>query len=138
MKSISIPTLSPLRIRKRGSEAIAAATGNAMVHVGSDRRADLIQRNLRLGLKLNLFGHFGLFPPLAILGPFLRQISTIRNRQTRTPRRHRQAHRHTAVLLLTHLTAVLTRDSDRMLALLWKSAVVYDPGQHWPLLLHRW
>jgi hypothetical protein len=27
MKSISIPTLSPARIRKRGSEAIAAATG---------------------------------------------------------------------------------------------------------------
>ena len=42
--------------------------------IEGQRCADLIQCDFRLGLKRNLFGHFRLFPPLDILGPFLRQI----------------------------------------------------------------
>jgi hypothetical protein len=42
------------------------------VQVCRHRRADLIQRYVRLGPKLNLFGHFRPFPLLGILGPFLR------------------------------------------------------------------
>src|ERR1700752_1873464 len=34
-------------------------------------RPNLIHCNLRFGLKLNLFRHFGSFPPLGILHPFL-------------------------------------------------------------------
>ena len=44
---------------------------HAAVQVCRDRRTDLLQRDLRLGLKRNLFGYFRLFPPLGILGPFL-------------------------------------------------------------------
>jgi hypothetical protein len=45
---------------------------NATVQVCRGRRAGLIRRDGRLSLELNLFGHFRLFPPLGILGPFLR------------------------------------------------------------------
>ena len=83
-----------------------------------NRLPDLFQSNLRLGLKLNLFGNPGLPAALRILTPHLRQIQPPRNRQTRTPRAHRQTHRHLAVLLFAHLTAVLPSDSHRMLALL--------------------
>src|SRR5262252_5636733 len=51
----------------------------------------------------------------------------IRNRQTRTPCRYRQTHCDSAVLLLPHLAAVLTRDPDRMLPFLRKPGVVHDP-----------
>jgi integrase len=39
---------------------------HAAVQVGCDRRTDLIQRDLRPGLKFNLFRHFRLFPSLGI------------------------------------------------------------------------
>ena len=62
-------------VAKLGVDAVSRVSqNNATVQFGRNRRTDLIQRNVRLGLKLNLLGHFRLFPPLGILGPFLRQI----------------------------------------------------------------
>ena len=62
-------------VAKVGVAAISrVGQHNAPVQVCRDRHADLIQRDFRLGLKLNLFRHFRLFPPLGILGPFPRQI----------------------------------------------------------------
>src|SRR6516162_5662148 len=87
-------------VTKLGVHAIGRIRQNhAPIEVGRDGRPDLIQRDLRLGLKGYLFGYFGLFPPLVILGPILGQIESIRNGQTRTPGRYRQAHGHSAVFL---------------------------------------
>ena len=65
------------------SESIAKVGIHAVGGVGRhhatgqicrDRRADLIQGDVRLGLKLDLFRHLRLFAPLGICGPFFRQI----------------------------------------------------------------
>jgi hypothetical protein len=85
---------------------------NSAGNVRRYRRPDLVQSYLRLGLKFNPIRHFCLIPPLGIFGPFLRQVQTIAGRQTGTPRSCRQTHCHPAVVLLTDLSAVLTRDAD--------------------------
>src|SRR6202034_4087338 len=109
-------------VAKLGVDAVSGVGQNhPSGHLRRHRCPNLVQRDLRLGLKLNLFRHFRLIPSRAIRGPFLRQIETIPNRQAGTPCRHRPTNGDTAVLLLTYWTAVLPRDADRMLALLRKS-----------------
>src|SRR5437763_3288331 len=94
-------------VAKLGVDTVSrVGPNNAPVQVCRHRRADLIHGDLRLGLKLNLFGHVRRFPPLAILGPFLWQIQAIGDRQTGTPRRHRQTHRYPTVILLVRSTDV--------------------------------
>ena len=62
------------------------------------RLPDLLQSNLRLGLKLNLFRNPSLLAALGILAPHFRQVQPPRNRQTRIPGAHRQTHRRLAVI----------------------------------------
>ena len=45
---------------------------------------DLLQRDLRLSLKLHPGRHFCLIPPFGLLGPFFRQVQAIGDRQTGT------------------------------------------------------
>jgi len=60
-------------VAKLGVDAVSrVGQHNTTVQVCRYRRADLIQSDVRLDLKLNLFGHLRHFPPLGILGPFLR------------------------------------------------------------------
>ena len=47
MKSISMPTFSPVTIRKKGSEATAAATGAPERCVSSQSSADYVARDVR-------------------------------------------------------------------------------------------
>jgi hypothetical protein len=100
-------------VAKLGVDAVGGVGQyNPAGHLRRYCYANLIQGDLRFGLKLNLFGHFCFFSSRGIRGPVLGQIETIGNRQTRTPRRHRQAHGDAAILLFAHLSAILTRDSD--------------------------
>ena len=89
--------------------------------------ADLVERDLRLGLELDLLGHTGLGPARSIVDPLLRQVEPMRHRQARVIVDQRQRHGHLAVVLLAELPAVLPRDADRMAALLRKACVVDDP-----------
>jgi len=126
-------------VAKLGVDTISRVSENhATVEACRDGRTDRIQRDLRLGLKRNLLGHFRDFPPLGILGPFLRQLQAVGNRQTGTPRRHRQTHRYPTVILFPYLSTVLTCDPYRMRAFLRKAGIIHDPGHHGPLLPHRW
>src|SRR6266478_778619 len=61
-------------------------------------------------------------------GPGLRQIQPIRHWQARIMIGKRQCHRNLAIRLLAKLTAVLVRNSYRVLSLLGIARVVDDPG----------
>jgi hypothetical protein len=73
------------------------------------RQANLFQRDFGLGPEQHLGGHPRFLSPLAVVGPYFRQIQTERNRHAGGFRRHRKAHGHPAVVLLADLTAVLAR-----------------------------
>src|SRR5712692_1317990 len=73
-----------------------------------DHLPNLLQSNLRLGLKFRLFGDSGLLAALGILAPHLRQIQPPSDWQTRTPRAHRQTY--------CNLTVILLADFDRSTA----------------------
>jgi len=60
---------------------------------------------------LPVFRRFGSFAQIS------GRLQAPGNRQTGCPRRHRQTHRHPAVLLFAHLSTILTADSDGMTAL---------------------
>ncbi len=99
--------------------------------------ADLLKRDLRLGRKADLVWNLGLAPPLAVLGPGLRQIEPKGRRQARPRVGQGQADRHLAVVLLADLPAVLTRHPHRMMALLAERRVVDDPRLDRPMRLDR-
>jgi len=46
-------------------------------HLGGYGYANLVEGNFRFGLKFDRFGHIGLLPSRAILGPVLRQIKML-------------------------------------------------------------
>ena len=100
------------------------------------RPADVIERNLRLGLEGDILGHLGLAATGIVFGPGLRQIQPIRHRQARIMTGKRQRHRDLAIRLLAELTAVLVRNSNRMLPLLGKARVVDDPRLDRPITLN--
>ena len=110
---------------------------HALRHAVGDRLADLLERDLRLGLEGDVLGHAGLPAPRLVIGPGLGQIEPIGDRQAGVLVRHRQRHRDLAVVLLAELAAVLPRHADRMLALLGDAGVVDDPGPDRRLLLNR-
>src|SRR5215471_9637902 len=66
------------------------------------RLPNLLQSNLRLGLKLDLLRHARLSTAFRLLAPFFGQIESPPHRQTRTPRAHRQTHRHLQLSDLPH------------------------------------
>src|SRR5882724_7596230 len=68
---------------------------------------DVSKRDLRLGLKADVFGHAGLAPSRAIVSPDLWQIELIGYRQAGVVVRNRQRHCHLAVRLFAKLSAVL-------------------------------
>src|ERR1017187_4835858 len=100
------------------------------------RLPNLLQGNLRLGLKLHSFGNPGLPAAFGVLTPHLRQVQPPGDRQTRVPRANRQTHGHLAVVLFAYLTAVLPGNSYRVLPLLGKASVIHDPSHHRPVRLH--
>jgi hypothetical protein len=101
------------------------------------RRTELLQRNLRLGLEPDRARYMRLFAAGLIVGPFPRQIQLIGDRQAGMMVGDRQRHRHLAIGLLAELTAILTLYSDRMLALLGERRIVDDPGFDRAALRHR-
>src|SRR5258705_850702 len=90
-------------------------------------RADLLQRDLGLSLKLQLLWHTGLFSPPPIFSPFLRQVQPPVDRHTATPGGQRQTHRHLTIVLLAQLPAILAAHSPPMAAFFRKSGIVPDP-----------
>src|ERR1700734_4290093 len=68
---------SELGDRRAKLSVVAIASvgeNNPTGHVRSDRLPNLIQCDLRLGLKASLLGHPCFLSPLGIFGPLLRQI----------------------------------------------------------------
>ena len=92
--------------------------------------AQLIERDLRLGLEHDLLRNPRLALACAVARPFLRQIQPVGDRQARMAIGQRQRHRHLAVVLLAELTAILPRHADRMPPLLGKARVVNDPRRN--------
>src|SRR5215469_9996107 len=90
--------------------------------------ADLLERNLRLGLEADLLGHAHLAPTLVIFSPGVRQIQPIGHRQACGIVSKRQRHSDLTICLFAELPAVLMRDSNRVLSFLRKAGVVDDPG----------
>src|SRR3984957_17721370 len=111
---------------------IVTIAGNHQRHAarkaGLARPADLIKRDLRLGLERDLLGHPRLAATYIVLGPRLRQVQPVGHRQARVVIGKRQRYRRLAVRLLAKLSAVLVRYPDRMSSLLGKARVVDDPG----------
>jgi len=111
-------------------------------HALGECGADLLERDLRLGLERHLIRHAGLAPPFRVVGPALGQVEPIGDRQTGLLVGEGERHRHLAVVGLAEDAAVLPRHPDRVLALLGKAGVVDDPGGDRPqrrqdLLAHR-
>src|ERR1035441_4136846 len=85
------------------AESVVVAIGSigqhhAMRHTFCDQRADLSERNLRLGLEANLFGYACLLAPLWIAGPDLGKIEPIARGNTGLFGGKRYADGHPAVL----------------------------------------
>ena len=129
-------------LRQSGAEGgIDAVAGigqhHAPRHAGGQRRLDLVKRDLRLGAEDDILRDARFGASVGIVGPALRQIEPVGDRQARMVIRHRQAHRDLAVVLLAELAAILPCHADRMLALLGKAGVVDDPGADRSLPLER-
>ena len=92
------------------------------------RPAQLLKRDLRLGLEFHLLGNPCLVPARAVLRPISRQIKLIGHRQARMMIGQRQRYCDLAVVLLAKLAAILPRHPNRMLTLLGKASIVDDPG----------
>ena len=110
---------------------------HASRQAGLTRPADLLERDLLLGLEPDPRRHPGLAPTGAVLGPLARQIQPIRHRQARMMIGNRQQHRDLAVALPPELPAILRCDPDRVLPLLGKTGVIDDPRLDRPVALHR-
>ena len=95
---------------------------------GLTRPAQLLERDLRLGLETDLFRHARLASTFAIFSPVLRQIQPIGHRQACMVIGNRQRHHDLTIVLLAKLAAILSRYPDRVPPLLGKAGVVDDPG----------
>jgi hypothetical protein len=113
------------------------AQHDAPGHALLQRLPKLPQCDRRLGFGADLLRHAGLGAPLRIRRPALGQVEPPGDRQARPVVRHRQAHRHLAVVLLAQLPAVLPGDTDRVPALLREGGVVHDPVAHRAVPLDR-
>jgi hypothetical protein len=74
--------------------ARSALLGRTLHPSGRQRRAKLRQRDLRLGLETDRRGHMRLVAPLGIVGPVLRQLKSIGDRQPGMMIGDRRRHRH--------------------------------------------
>jgi hypothetical protein len=122
----------------QGSETGSKVGVVAVGGIGQDKaarqarrtgRADLIEGDLRLGLKGNVRRDASLDPALGIPGPCLGQIQAPGHRQAGVIVGQRQRHRDLAVIPLAELAAVLTRHPDRVAPLLGDPGIVHDPGR---------
>ncbi len=120
-------------------DCIAERAVVAVTRVGQDDtrrhtflpcRADLRQRDLRLGGERNLGRHLGRRTACGVVRPRFRQVQLPGDRQRRLGARHRERDRDLAIVLLAELAAVLPGDPDGMRSLLRKPGVVEDPGRH--------
>ena len=109
---------------------------NTCRHASFPRPPDLLQRDPGLGLEDNFLRYACLFPPPFVTGPHFRKIQAERDRHAGVLCRDRKTHRYPAVILLAYLTAILARDPDRMLSLLWKARVIHYPRHDRPLSQH--
>jgi len=75
----------------------------------------------------DLVGNSRLLAAQCVLGPFLRQVEAIADRQAGVMIGERKRHRGLAVGPLAKLPAILPRHPDRMPTLLGKTRVVEDP-----------
>src|ERR1700739_97946 len=132
-ESQGFETLAEGAVVAIGSISEYHGTRHILVH----QPTDMIERHVRLGLKTNLFGHARLLAPLSIVGPYLGKIELISRGNAGMLSGKRYAHRHSAVILLAQLTAILARDPNRMSSLLGESCVIHDPGCQFMLLGHR-
>jgi len=98
--------------------AIVAVGGigqhHAARHTLVHQRTYLVERDLRLGLKSDLFGYARLLAPLLVVCPGLGKIEAIGGRNAGLFGGQRDAYCYTAVLQFAQLTAVLTGNSHRM------------------------
>src|SRR5208282_3933906 len=79
----------------------------------------------------------GFLSSLSILGPLLRQIQLVPDRQAGVMIGDRERYRVLAVGLLAKLTAILMSHADRMFSLLGKSRVIDDRNFDRPVPLHQ-
>ena len=70
------------------------------------------------------------------LGPHLGKIQAEGDWHAGALCRDGKANGHPAVILFAHLAAVLARDADRVLSLLWKPCIVHYPGNDRSLPQH--
>ena len=88
--------------------------------------AELVQRDLGLGLEDDIIRHACLSSPVRVIGPLMRQIQAIGDGQAGVIIGGRQAHGNLAVVLFAELPAVLPRHADRVPAFLRHAGVVDD------------
>ena len=128
---------------KEANDAIVALTASAIC--GTDlhmrqlsiySRAELLQRDFRLGLKTDFRRYARGHSPFLVLGPNFGEVQLPSNRQTRFRAAERQTHGHATVFLLAHLPTVLPDHPHRMLPLFHQSGIIDHPGDDGALLLH--
>src|SRR6202167_2504683 len=95
-------------------------------HAGRYDTRDLVERDLPLRTKHDLFGYAALATTRRVLGPRLGQVQPPRHRKRHLVTCQRQRHERLAVGVLAELSAVLMRDAYRMRALLHERRVVDD------------
>jgi len=100
------------------------------------RSFNLVQRDLRLGLKGHCFRYARFFPSCLVVGPHLGKIQAEGDRHAGALCRDGKANGYPAVILFAHLAAVLARAADRVLSLLWKPCIVHHPGNDRSLPQH--
>ena len=106
-------------------------------HARRERRTHLRERDLRLGLERDLRGNMRPVAAPGIVGPCLRQIQPIGDRQAAVTIGDRQRHRHLAIGLFAELPAILMVHADRVAALLGESRIVDDPRLDRSVTLER-
>ena len=95
---------------------------------GLQRRVDLGERDLWLGLEGNRVRHASASATDRVVGPGLRQIQPTRNRQAGMVVSERQRDGDLTVVLLAELAAILPGDAHRVRALLGNAGVVDHPA----------
>jgi len=103
-KTPAIRALRGNRYRCRSGIGQHHAARHTLVH----QRTYLVERDLRLGLKSDLFGYARLLAPLLVVCPGLGKIEAIGGRNAGLFGGQRDAYCYTAVLQFAQLTAVLT------------------------------
>ena len=106
-------------------------------HTDRQRGADLRQRDLRLGLERHCFRHARTGTTVRVIGPGLRRIQPMCERQTGMVVGHRQRDGDLAVILFAELSAVLPGHPDRVLALLRHAGIVNHPAADRTALLNQ-